>query len=195
MSQPCSSLPHRQSSEFPSWVNPSSPNKVWAKFPTWQVHQSCHWLHSVLEQDLKFVWFLFVNDTRKWVRSFVMLSLKTFSFLCPDTTSWLFFRSLLVQAILPFFCLSLTCNTIILHQLIFFYSGSFAWVFQVEFYFTSLSSVFPVCPSVLFLFPLRWPLHPWYVLTKMRFYCAPQFLTECPDFKEVSTDYILQMQL
>lgn len=120
MSQPCSSLPHRQSSELPSWVKPSSPNKVWAKFPTWQVHQSCHWLHSVLEQDLKFVWFLFVNDTRKWVRSFVMLSLKTFSFLCPDTTSWLFFRSLLVQVILPFFCLSLTCNTIILHQLIFF---------------------------------------------------------------------------
>lgn len=103
MSQPCSSLPHRQSSEFSSCINPSSPNRVWAKFPAWWVHQSCHWLHSVLEQDLKFVWFLLVNDTRKWVRSSVMLSLKNILF----SMSWHNLMAILqitfISGNLPFF--------------------------------------------------------------------------------------------
>lgn len=170
MSQPCSSLPHRQSSEFSSCINPSSPNRAWAKFPAWWVHQSCHWLHSVLEQDLKFVWFLLVNDTRKWVRSSVMLSLKNILF----SMSWHNLMAILqitfISGNLPFFlCPSLTCHTIFLHELIFFFQGALPWVFQVEFYIKFLASIFPVCPFVLFLFPLRWLLHPWYVLTKMSF--------------------------
>lgn len=39
-----------------------------------------------------------------------------------------------------------------------------------------ISHLFPMhslCPPVLFLFPLRWLLHPWYVLTKMSFLLCP----------------------
>lgn len=129
MSQPCSSLPHRQSSEFPSFINPPNPNRVWANFQTLQVHQSCHWFHSMLEQDLKFVWFLLVNDTRKWVRR-SMLSLKKKKFLCPDTTSWLFFRSLLFQVILPFFAwVSLATQSFCMNWF-FFFSGCFTLRFS-----------------------------------------------------------------